>query len=286
MFVEMAIADAYGAAFEFVEKPYPSGLVNDGVTFQKHPELPIGNGRYTDDTQMMLAIAEEMLDDGPFTKLSLANRFVDVFKRDPRPGYGKRFYALLQEVSTGAELLEKLDPTSTRSGACMRVGPVGLYRDLDEVLLKAKLQAQVTHDTPEAIMAAQAIAASSHFLVHEVGAIKDLGNWLEDVVPGHAWSMDWREWASVQALPVAHAAITALRLGSGDTDVMRIAVDQGGDVDTTAALAVWMSSLTLERSEDFAQSLYDGLENGDYGREYLSHVGNALGHRFGKPVGK
>lgn len=281
MLVDFAIADAYGAAFEFVKQPYPNGMVNDGATFQSHPELPIGNGRYTDDTQMAIAIAEEVLADGPFTKLSLADRFVDVFKRDPRPGYGKKFYALLQEVSTGAELLEKIDNTSTRSGGCMRVGPIGLYHDLDEVLLKAKLQAQVTHDTKEAIMAAQAIAASTHFLARELGPIKDLGVWLEEVVPGHAWSMNWGEWASVQALPVAHAAITALRLGSTESEVMQIAVDQGGDVDTTAALAVWMSALTMERTGDLPWSLYHDLESGPYGKDFLNDLDGKLFYKFG-----
>lgn len=280
MLVEFGIADAYGAAFEFVKQPFPKGLVNDGETFQGHPELTIGNGRYTDDTQMALAIAEEILADGPFTKESLAERFVNVFKRDPRPGYGKKFYALLQEVQDGAELLAKIDNTSTRSGGCMRVGPVGLYPDLEEVLHKAKTQAQVTHDTPEAIMAAQAIAASSHYLAYELGPIKTLGDWLEGVVPGHAWANDWGEWASVQALPVAHAAITALRRGSTEREVMQIAVDQGGDVDTTAALAVWMSVLTMERTGDLPWSLFNELEAGPYGKDYLNDLDGKLLQKF------
>ena len=280
MLVEFGIADAYGAAFEFVKQPFPKGLDNDGHTFQWHPELPIGNGMYTDDTQMALAIAEEMLADGPFTKESLADRFVDVFKRDPRPGYGKKFYALLQEVSTGAELLAKIDNTSTRSGGCMRVGPIGLYPDLAEVLHKAKVQAQVTHDTKEAIMAAQAIAASTHYLAYTVGPLRQLGDWLEQTVPGHAWSMEWPEWASVQALPVAHAAITVLRRGNSQLEVMQIAVEQGGDVDTTSALSVWMASFCKSKPNNLPMTLYDGLEKGAYGMDYLNSIDQLLDARF------
>ena len=271
----MAIGDSYGAAFEFVEKPYPKGLVNDGVTHQKHPELSIGGGRYTDDTQMAIAIVEEILANGDFSEISLANRFVDVFKRDPRQGYGSKFYALLQESISGADLLANIDPTSTRSGGCMRVGPVGLLPDLSQVLSLARKQAAVTHNTPEAIMAAQAIAASTHFIVRSNRPLSELGDWLEECVPGHAWSMDWSEWASVQAIPVAHAAITALRRGSTMKEVLEIAVDQGGDVDTTAALALWMASLSKEHQNDLG-SLYEGLEKGPYGIDYLRELDTRL----------
>ncbi len=43
----------------------------------------------------------------------------------------------------------------------MRVSPVGYaYDSLDEVLLKAKSTAEVTHDHPEGIKGAQATAAA------------------------------------------------------------------------------------------------------------------------------
>lgn len=280
MLLEMAIADAYGAAFEFIEKPYPEGLVNDGTTYQKHPELVIGNGRYTDDTQMALAVAEELLADGDFSKESLAERFVTAFHRDPRPGYGKRFHQLLQETTTGAELLAKIDSNSTRSGGVMRVGPVGLLPDLADVLDKARKQAIITHDTPEAIMAARAIAAASHYLYHVLGPVGELGDWLEETVPGWAWSMPFAEWASVHAIPVAHAALTAFRTGKTYKEILMVAVDQGGDVDTTAALAIWMASLTPFKTNDLPSSLYVGLETGPYGHMFLTSIDHKLRTKF------
>lgn len=280
MLLEMAIADSYGAAFEFIEKPYPDGLVNDGETYQKHPELVIGNGHYTDDTQMAIAIAEELLADGDFSKESLAERFVTTFHCDPRPGYGKRFHQLLLETTSGSDLLAKIDSNSTRSGGVMRVGPVGLLPDLSDVLDRARKQAIITHDTPEAIMSARAIAAASHYLYYSLGPTRDLGDWLEETVPGWAWSLPFAEWASVHAIPVAHAALTAFRTGKTLREIMMVAVDQGGDVDTTAALAVWMGALTPTKKNDLPSSLYVGLETGPYGHMFLSSLDAKLRAKF------
>lgn len=281
MLLEMAIADSYGAAFEFIAKPYPEGLINDGKTYQKHPELEIGNGRYTDDTQMAIAIAEELLADGDFSKESLAERFVTAFHRDPRPGYGKRFHQLLQETTTGADLLSKIDPNSTRSGGVMRVGPIGLLPHLNDVLDKAEKQAIITHDTPEAIMAAKAIAAASHYLYYSLGKTRALGDWLEEIVPGGwGWSLAFNEWSSVHAIPVAHAALTAFRYADTMRDILILAVDQGGDVDTTAALAIWLATLTPTKKNDLPSSLYVGLETGPYGHMFLSGLDTKLRAKF------
>lgn len=263
MLLEMGIADAYGAAFEFVENIDEKGLVNDGVTFQKHPDFDIGNGRYTDDTQMAISIAEELLSGDPsFSAEHLARRFVINYKRDPRLGYGRRFYALMNEVETGEELLAKLEPTSTRSGGAMRVAPVGLLPTTHEVLAMAALQASVTHNSPEGIMASRAIAAAVHFFVWTGFPEEDLGEWLEEKVPGHAWSADWNEPASVQGIPCAHAAITMFRQGTSYVDIMKRAVANGGDTDTVAAMAVAIASVSGTKVNDFTDAHFDNFEGG------------------------
>ena len=275
MLVECALGDAYGAGFEFIKRPYPNGMVNDTETYWKHPELEIGGGRYTDDTQMTMAIAEELVEDGPFTKESLADRFVTTFKRDPRKGYGKGMYGGLCFSEKGSDLLALLKPHSTRSGAAMRVGPVGLFSDLETVLEKAALQASVTHDSPEGRMSAQAIAASVHYFAYKRGSISFLGDFLEAHVPGHDWASDHEGWVSVEGVPCAHAAITCVRLGRSMENVLERAIDLGGDVDTVAAMAMFIASVT-KLPNDLDSKLYSGLEQGSYGKDYLLRLDKSL----------
>lgn len=278
MLVEMAIGDAFGAGFEFVPQADWSkhGLVNDGATYFKHPELTIGNGRYTDDTQMTLAIVEALLEDGNFTPMELGMRFFDVFHRDPRKGYGSKFYDLLVACRNGHELLERLQPNSTRSGGSMRVGPIGLYRDLETVKRLAILQASTTHNTPEGTGAAAVMAMAVHYLAHRLGPRDKLGAFLEQHHTGHAWADDWDDWASVQGVPCVHRAVTVLRKATSLTDVLKLSVAEGGDVDTVAAMAMFAASVAEDIPNDLDPGLYDGLENGAFGREWLTAMDEKL----------
>jgi ADP-ribosyl-[dinitrogen reductase] hydrolase len=90
MLLELAIGDAYRAGFEYVS----SKLVrehNDLSHYAQHPRHTIRPGCYTDDAQMSIAIAELIVSDTPWEPLQIANKFVEVFKRDPREGYAREF---------------------------------------------------------------------------------------------------------------------------------------------------------------------------------------------------
>jgi ADP-ribosylglycohydrolase len=100
MILEGAIGDAYGAGFEFVSRDVIEKH-NHLERYNKHPSFPDMCGKYTDDTQMSLAIAELIIDGDDFTKENLADRFVDAFKRDPRGGYAGRFYDFLVDIKDG-----------------------------------------------------------------------------------------------------------------------------------------------------------------------------------------
>src|SRR4051812_27494037 len=101
MLVELAVGDAYGAGFEYA----PDALVrteNTATHYVQHPRHHgIRPGMYTDDTQMSLAIAEALVSGKRWTPQNLAERFVAVFRRDPREGYAGGFHAFLQETRSG-----------------------------------------------------------------------------------------------------------------------------------------------------------------------------------------
>ena len=90
MLTEIAIADAYGAGFEFSPKEKIQQY-NNLERYLPH-ELYQFVGKYTDDTQMSIAIAELVLSGSDWSSSQIAAKFVECFKRDERKGYSKGFY--------------------------------------------------------------------------------------------------------------------------------------------------------------------------------------------------
>ncbi|HIT81565.1 MAG TPA: ADP-ribosylglycohydrolase family protein [Candidatus Caccoplasma merdavium] len=107
------------------------------------------SSHFTDDTVMTVANADWLL-----TGDSLLGIMQDYGNRYIGVGYGSSFFEWLREN----------DPkpyNSFGNGSAMRVSPVGWAFDtLEETLNAAKQSAEVTHNHPEGIKGAQAVATS------------------------------------------------------------------------------------------------------------------------------
>lgn len=275
MIVELAIADAYGAGFEYA----PEELVrehNNLTGYVKHPRHDIGLGRYTDDTQMTIAVTELILSGEEWTSENLAAAFVRCFKRDERPGYAGRFYQFLQSVKDGAEFLALIKPNSEKSGGAMRATTIGAIPDLDRVIAMARLQAAITHNTEKGINAAIAAALAAHYFIYNLGSKDELPRFLERHV-SHDWSRPWTGPVGEGGMESVHAAITAIVQGTSLSDMLRRAVAFTGDVDTVAAIALGAASSAREVYHDLPAPLITGLENGPYGRDFLLQLDRQLG---------
>ena len=267
MLVELAVGDAYGAGFEYVSA---SILKHNNLSrYIQHPKHNTRPGQYTDDTQMSLAIAEAIVEEDAWTPESLANRFVEVFHRDPRKGYASGFYDFLQQTHTGQEFLNTIRPNSDKSGAAMRAGPIGIFSSLDEVMEKATIQAKITHDTPAGIAAAQAAALMTHYFLYNLGQKSALGDFLDTHIPEYQWTKTWQGQVGAQGWMSVRAAITAVSQNTSMSQVLLDSVNFGGDVDTVATMALAAASCSHEISQDLPQDLLDRLENGEYGRDYI-----------------
>ena len=178
MLQEIAIADAYGAGFEFAapEVIATHNNLNDYVPHQLYGML----GNYTDDTQMSLALSELLISNSDWTALNIANQFVRCFKRDPRQGYSKGFYSLLTQVEDGKQLLDSIRAISTRNGAAMRSVPLGALADKQQLLAYAKQQAIITHNTAIGIASSRAVALSAHFGLYQLGDVSQLPAFLQN----------------------------------------------------------------------------------------------------------
>lgn len=274
MLFEMAIGDAYGAAFEYVSR-HVVDTFNDVAGYKNRDGSPREVGIYTDDTQMSIAITEAMFDDEGWNKRVVAQRFVQAFKRDPRGGYATSFGKFLEEVADADEFLNKINSKSDKSGGAMRAAPLGVIKSLSRALEACALQASITHGTVDGINAALATTAMSHYFVYDIGPKADLGKYLESVVQGQ-WSVPYlvdvgpKGWMSVRA------AITAISECNSMSSLLKRCISFGGDVDTVAAIAMAVGSMSKDIQQDLPKTLIEGLESGPFGTAYLKNLDEKL----------
>jgi len=152
----------------------------------------------------------------------------------PLAGYGKGFKTWLASK-------RGLPYNSWGNGSAMRVGPVGFaFDNEDDVLREAERSAAVTHDHPEGIKGAQAVALGILLARQgaETGQIKkeitarfgyDLERTVADIRPGYTFDV------SCQG-SVPEAIICFLESEDWE-DAVRLAVSLGGDADTQACMA-------------------------------------------------
>ncbi|MFT6709404.1 MAG: ADP-ribosyl-[dinitrogen reductase] hydrolase [Flavobacteriales bacterium] len=233
MLLQAAIGDAYGAGFEFA---LPSKIKSKKnlSQYETHPLYKEIKGKYTDDTQMAIGIAELLIEEKDWTSLMIANKFVEVFKRDPRRGYAKRFQQFLTDIKDGQEMLDKIVAKSERNGAAMRAYPLGILKDEKEIIEKCDLQSSITHQTEKALLSPQAIALSNHYFIYKKGKKGNPTEYLQDIQQ-YKWKGDWSGEVKVNAIETVEAVITVLRKEHSLKEMLRKSVDFGGDVDTVAA---------------------------------------------------
>lgn len=266
MLTEIAIADAYGAGFEFCSEDKIISL-NNLELYSKH-ELYDILGKYTDDTQMSIAIVEFILSGQEWNKENIASKFIECFKRDVRLGYSEGFFNLLSKVESSKELLELIIPTSERNGAAMRSVPIGFLKNKEDVIALAKLQAQVTHDSPIGIQSSCAVALAAHFGVHQNSSIRDLRHFLESEQYGN-WDYNWKDRVSLNAYDTVSAALTCLLKHSSLSELLKSCINLGGDTDSVAAIAVGLATCFTEYKKDLPIQLYNNLNEDKYGISFL-----------------
>jgi len=305
--VAIAVGDAYGAATEFVEANDP--VIEKALAFedyQQNPRYPdLKPGRYTDDTQMTIAVAETLAAGkrrvGWRFDVKLADSFVRVFRRDPRNGYARRFQKLMNEVVDGHELMTRLhgNNRSDKAGAAMRAIPLGVCSDVPELMQRAHYNAQITHCTAPGIASSQAVALMAHFARYTDNPFGELPQFVarEFSEPSHArivqlpyeervadlvngYKPGDRDGAAVgMGLLTVRAALTVLgKVDVTRDDVMQQAltliIKQGGDTDTVAAIVCGV--LALRGYPITPAWLERRLENGRYGTDYLHSLGARL----------
>lgn len=280
MLLEIAIGDAYGSGFEYTPERFVAEF-NDLSRYRQHPKHPLRPGQYTDDTQMSLGTAEAVLaiaGGAEASKYIFAEYYLQAFWRDPRQGYAQGFYNFLMSVGGTRDFLARIRPDSEKSGAAMRSGPIGVFRDIRQVKEIANLQASLTHDTVLGRAAAVAAALMTHFFIYNIDKKSRLGCFLNNQIRISPW--DWTQaWQTKVLAPgwsSVAAAVTGICMHDSLSDCLRYIVSLGGDVDTAAAIAMAAASCSKEMVQDLPQHLHKNLENGNFGRDYIVNLDRCL----------
>jgi ADP-ribosyl-[dinitrogen reductase] hydrolase len=275
MLLVIAMADAYGAGFEFTANEY----IKENHCLTKYHQAWLDNtpaGCYTDDTQMSIAIAELMLNErGPWNEHLVAEYFLKAFKRDPRQSYSDGFYDFLVNTETSSEFIENIYSDSIRNGSAMRSVPLGLIKDKREMLEKARIQASVTHNTHEGIVASQAVALAVYYFVNQIGKKEGLFDYVCQQT-NEIFIKDKITRTECNAIDTIDAVLTVLSQSNSLTEVLDKSVSLGGDTDSVAAIACGIASFSDEYDKDLPAFLERDLENGPYGKDYLIKLSEKL----------
>ena len=198
--------------------------------------IPAGS-RFTDDTVMSLAVAEWLMLDAAHRAETLVASMRRLGRRYPRAGYGKMFTQWLASE-------HPLPYGSFGNGSAMRVSPVGLYaQTMEEALELARITASVSHNHPEGIKGAQAIAGCV-FLNAKHGRSSDglMKQFVEERM-GYSLNFNlealrpfYRFNSSCQgSVPIAIKAYLD-RATQSPESALRLAISMGGDSDTIGAM--------------------------------------------------
>ncbi|EEF61672.1 ADP-ribosylglycohydrolase family protein [Pedosphaera parvula] len=131
-------------------------------------QLPPPGWWHTDDTQMAMAIVEELKAAQTIDPARLGERFAARYDRDPERGYGKGARMVLRAIFEGTnwQVANKKAFScegSKGNGGAMRVAPLGAYfaDDLPRLVHEARQSCVPTHSHPEGIAGAIAVAVAA-----------------------------------------------------------------------------------------------------------------------------
>ena len=216
------IGDIVGSKYEFNNTfDYGFEMFGEGCDF-------------TDDTICTVAIADAILN-----KRSYQESLHDWCRRYPNPkgAYGGRFAGWIRSDNPQPY-------NSFGNGSAMRVSPVAcLFDDLSQVLEEAEKTALPTHNHPEGIKGAKAVAhAIWHFRKSKESHVSndEAFNTFLDIARSYYEDFDTRDYPKgvfdetcMDAVPLSFSLIAQSK---SFEDAIRLAISHGGDSDTIGAI--------------------------------------------------
>ena len=278
-----AIGDALGLGTEFmtkkeVDKFYPNALTYYDQIIQDYHRKRWAKGAWTDDTDMMLCIANAIIKDKDIKLTTIAKNFKDWFNGEPL-GIGSNTFKVLSfkdytnNPQKGAEIIWNLSgKKSAANGAVMRTSVVGLWNNDTEK--HATEICKLTHYDPRCVGSCAIIALLINNLVYKNQMLS-----LEQLIEiGERYDSRIRKYIEQASqcerieelvlddssmgytLKTLAAAIWCLFHCNSFEEGLLAVVNAGGDADTNAAVACSLLGARYGMST-IPQKYIDGLAN-------------------------
>ncbi|BDS10156.1 ADP-ribosylglycohydrolase family protein [Aureispira anguillae] len=245
--IGLIAGDIIGSIYEY---PFYKGQWDKPKPYQDFKLFQKGC-RFTDDTTMSLAIAAALLEEQSYeqTLYKYGNEYWGV-------GYGGNFKKWLKTPFENIKAYH-----SFGNGSAMRVNAIGWAFDTEkEVLAEAKKTALPTHNHPEGIKGAEAVALA--VFMARMGCSKEeikhniqqkVGYELErkpiDIRPSYTFDVTCQ--GSVPESIICFLASKNLE------DAIRLAISLGGDTDTMAAIA---GGIAAAYYQAVPKVIYEGVQ--------------------------
>lgn len=238
-FLGVAVGDALGATTEFMT---PHEI---RAQFGVHRKIVGGGwlhlkpGRVTDDTEMSLALARAILQGGGWDLKLAADAFLAWMRSKP-VDIGSTVRRGIRDYLLKGQLETPPNEYDAGNGALMRLVPVPLFTLGDEVRMQevAIAQARLTHNHPlsdaacitVAMMVKTALLGGDRFALHALA---------RELVAGHPQFRfnDYHGRASGYVVETLQTVLHFLFTTGSFEECLIGVVNQGGDADTTGAIA-------------------------------------------------
>ena len=241
-----AIGDAMGGPFE--GQPGP-------LRYREHSDW-----RTSDDTQLTLATCESIIELGNVNPEHIAGRFLEWYKQRRLSGVGSSTLKALRDLDAGAHwaLAGAKGEMSAGNGAAMRIAPLAFHLDPGSAAERQTIRdvCRITHHNEEAYVGALAVTAAICWLAFDetasptqlfdavlnylpdsrvrdrIAELKSLPNDLSVAEVGNQYGTSGYVVESVPFAIYATREIDRFPL----EDVLRNAIEAGGDTDTIASI--------------------------------------------------
>ena len=259
-----AIGDALGLGTEFMSKTevrekYPDGLKEYSQIIRDYHRAKFQPGSWSDDTDMMLCIANAIIEDKGINLHTIARNFKQWVYAPETRGVGQTILKVLsiaeyvEKPHQVAELIWRMTRTkNAANGSVMRTAIIGLKKE--NVAQTAEDVCKLTHFDPRCVGSCVIVSEIiNHLIWHDeqlsYSQIMTIGNKYDKSIAEYIDKAYYNGIESLELDEPSSIGYTLKALGSAlwclfhandfEEGLLRV-VNEGGDADTNAAVACAM----------------------------------------------
>lgn len=259
-----AIGDALGLGTEFLSKTevrekYPDGLKEYSQIIRDYHRAKFQPGSWSDDTDMMLCIANAIIEDKGINLHTIARNFKQWVYAPETRGVGQTTLKVLsiaeyvEKPHQVAELIWRMTRTkNAANGSVMRTAIIGLKKE--NVAQTAEDVCKLTHFDPRCVGSCVIVSEIiNHLIWHDeqlsYSQIMTIGNKYDKSIAEYIDKAYYNGIESLELDELSSIGYTLKALGSAlwclfhandfEEGLLRV-VNEGGDADTNAAVACAM----------------------------------------------